>query len=231
MQWQDHLNSILSRTPPNSHYDNTLLSPADLRRAATVQKWTTASLFSLLSGPAQFWIEKPSKYSPARPKVSDFEPNLSDLRAHLEPKCCMVDKSEKKAQKAHWPKTIKTRIIFLHFQQFVLAPTIAEFARPDFWLRQTALTHSYSPKMDTPIIPEPGKKDLQKAAMERRVKAMQWQDHLNSILSRTPPNSHYDNTLLSPADLRRAAEAKKPKLSPAPLAKKPKLRPLAPIKK
>ena len=52
----------------------------------------------------------------------------------------MVDTSEKKAQKAHWPKTIKTRIIFVHFQQFVLAPTIAEFARPDFWLRQTALT-------------------------------------------------------------------------------------------
>ena len=51
----------------------------------------------------------------------------------------MVVKSEKKAQKAHWPKTIKTRIIFVHFQQFVLAPTIAEFARPHFWLRQTAL--------------------------------------------------------------------------------------------
>ena len=32
------------------------------------------------------------------------------------------------------------RIIFLHFQQIVLTPTIAKFARPDFWLRQTALT-------------------------------------------------------------------------------------------
>ena len=35
---------------------------------------------------------------------------------------------------------LKTRILFLHFQQLVLAPTIAEVARPHFWLRQTALT-------------------------------------------------------------------------------------------